>query len=202
MKWKILAVGVACLLASACVPPPAGPSHNFVVSYVAPNHGLLFPRQLHHGRRHRHQHRTKPGDYTVHLVASSGESVIATASDVLAGQTAIWSTAFADQVTVSETGVTSSSSSDDGPVPAAAMITSQEHKGLIDFGDGTEVKGTVTNTGTAPGSFVVELQANTGEVTFGTRSDVAAGQTGTWLTIFHGAAIARIIRITAATPVA
>ena len=37
--------------------------------------------------------------------------MIATASDVLAGQTAIWYTEFADQITISETEVTSSSSS-------------------------------------------------------------------------------------------
>ena len=58
------------------------------------------------------------------------------------------------------------------------------------------MNGTVTNTGTAMGSFVVELQANTGEVTYGTSSEVPAGQTGTWLAIFHGAATARIIRTT------
>jgi hypothetical protein len=88
-----------------------------------------------------------------------------------------------------------------GPVSATAVITSQETKLFADAsGPMTEIRGTVTNTGSTAGRFSIEFQANTGEVGFAPGTDVPAGQTVPFVGIGDGTGTFRIVRITTAPP--
>ena len=207
MKWKPLAVGVACLSASACVPPPAGPSHNFVVSYVAPvTPSFSSPNRFTAVQGTITNTGPTAADYTVEVSPSSGETQSGLAVDVLAGQTATWQTLLAGLVTVSEVQVTSTATVA-APVHAVAAITSQKR---VLYADGpgwlTVVMGTLTNTGTTTRDFAIELQATNGQVTTprAERSPGAAGvlpgHTVTWVAPVGGNATARIIRVTNSSP--
>jgi hypothetical protein len=84
----------------------------------------------------------------------------ATRSNVLPGQSAIWSTTLNGQVGARLVRVTASTVE----VPwvyGTAAITSV---GPSASGGSTDVSGTVTNTGSATASYAVELKASSGEV--------------------------------------
>ena len=203
MTWRAVAGGAALLVASACVPPPAGLSHNFVVSYRALTASPFVP-----GIRTAVQGTiTNTGvtaaDYLVHLVSSSGETTSGAATNVLVGETAVWWVVLDGDVTVSQVGVISSSKNV-SPVSAAAVITSQRTSIVFDFDAplATTVQGTLTNTGATTGNFAVELQANTGEVGTASALEVPPGQTAQWAALFHGAVTAGILRTTTAPPAA
>jgi hypothetical protein len=196
MKCKLVVAGVALMVTGACVPPPVSLSHNFVVSYIAPDardssvwtdaHGTVTNTGA------------TPADYVVELVASSGENRSVTVEDVLVGQTALWWTKFPPGVTIFQAGTTASPTVA-APVPAVAAITSQEPAAWVMsyIPNGTWVRGTVTNTGMLAACFVIELQASSGEVGmafyYGT---VRPGETVPWQTGFHGRVVARILRTT------
>jgi hypothetical protein len=192
----LVVAGAALLVTSACVPPPTSLSHNFVVSYIAPDardssvwtavQGTVTNTGV------------TPADYLVELVASSGETRSVEIADVLIGQTALWSTKLPLGDTISQAGATSSPTAAT-PVPAVAEITSHEPGALVMsyIPNGTWVRGTLTNTGTSIACLAVELQANSGEVKMaGFFGIVEPGETVPWQTGFHGRVIARILRTT------
>ena len=83
-----------------------------------------------------------------------------------------------------------------GPVPAVAVITSQQLAFYADApGPTTEIRGTVTNTGSTSGNFSIEFQANTGEVGSAQGLEVPAGQIR-GVTIALGTGTFQIVRIT------
>jgi hypothetical protein len=120
--------------------------------------------------------------------------------DVLVGETAIWWTTINGDVTVSQVAVTSTPKVA-RPVPATAVLTSQRPVFLADaIGPMTEIRGTVTNTGTTEGNLSIELQANTGEVGSASAFEVPVGQTVPWVTTADGTGTFRIVRITTSPP--
>jgi len=144
-------------------------------------------------------------NYTIQVWSSSGSTSSATALDVLAGQTATWTTLLVGLVTVAGVEVTSTPAVA-APVPAVAMITSQRRVMYLDDGWRTEVRGTVTNTGTTMTYFWIELQATNGEVataepgvSYGV-SGVLPGDTVEWATLVSDNTTARIIRVTPPHP--
>jgi hypothetical protein len=195
----VLAVA-ALVVASACVPRPIGPSYNLVVSHRSLGGSPFTPGPWTIVQGTITNTGVAPADYTVELVSSSGETQPNVVLDVLVGQTAIWTATFDGDVTVAELGVTSTPHVV-GPVPALAVITSQKVTLYADApGPMTEIRGTVTNTGTTVGNFSIELQANTGEVAAAQALGVSAGQTVPWATAALGTGTSRIVRITTYHP--
>ena len=195
MRLRLAVVGAAFVVSSACVPPPPKDlSSNFVLSYVGFFAGDLPPGATSVGGTVTNTGVTS-ADYSVEVVASSGQTASYDALDVLAGQTAIWFIGLSGDVTVAQTTVTSSATTA-SPVPAVATITRLRNGGLV-----TVVDGTVTNTGGAAASFDIELQANSGGVAIASAHDVQPGQTVGWSGLFIGpTATARIVRITTFHP--
>jgi len=195
MKWTTLAaVGVTSLLASACVPPPPKDlSSNFVVSYVGYFAGDISPGATSVAGTVTNTGVT-PANYSVEVLASSGDTASYAALDVLAGQTAIWWVNLAGDVTVAQTRVTSSATIA-SPVPAVATITHFDDQIFFTFAEGT-----VTNTGGSTASFNIELQANSGGVAIASAHDVQPGQTVGWSGAFPGRGTARIVRTTTFHP--
>jgi hypothetical protein len=196
MKWKVAAALAAFIVTSACVPKPIGLSYNLVVSnrslgwspFVAGPWTIVQGTVTNTG--------VAPADYSVELVSSSGQTQPSAVLDVLVGETAIWSASLTGDVEVAQVRVSSTAKSA-GPVPAVAVITAQQIAFYADApGPMTEVRGTVTNTGSSPGDFSIELQANTGEVGAAQVLDVPAGQTVPWSTAVLGTGTVRIVRIT------
>jgi len=201
MNWRLSATAAALVVAAAaCVPTPVGSSHNFVVSY----RGLLrspftsVPSTLVQGTVTNTG--LDPADYTVELVTSSGEANSDVVTNVLPGETAIWSVSFTGDVTVTQTRVAAADKMA-ALVPAAAVITSQQPALVFDApGPITEVKGTITNAGTPVGEFSIELQATTGEVCATSIAGEPPGQTVAWSAFCLGTGTFRILRTTTATP--
>jgi hypothetical protein len=142
---------------------------------------------------------TAPATFTVEVSGGGGVSGSGTAANVLVGQTAIWSVRLPEQVPVGALQVRAE------PGPAApgtstAAITRQRQSMFPDFGEGTELMGTLTNTGRTAGVFAVELVANTGQVSRGTDVSVAPGATDIWAALFSGTVFAHIVRVTTAVP--
>jgi hypothetical protein len=199
MKWKPVVAGVALLATNACVPPKSL-SHDFVVSYIAPDARDSSAWTAVQGTITNTG--ASPADYLVEVVASSGETQSVTVSDVLAGQTAIWATKFPPGVTIAKAGASASTTAAT-PVSAVAEITVQAPLALVSgyIPNGTWVSGTLTNTGPSMSCFVIELQASSGEVEWAVVFNaVHPGQTLPWQAGFHGRVIARILRTTIQCP--
>ena len=194
MRLRLAVVGAAFVVSSACVPPPPKDlSNNFVVSYAGPAPSDFMTVRAVQGTVTNTG--VTPADYSVEVVASSGQTASYDALDVLAGQTAIWFIGVEGDVTVAQTTVTSSATTA-SPVPAVATITRLRNGGLV-----TVVDGTVTNTGGSAASFDIELQANSGGVAIASAHDVQPGQTVGWSGLFISpTATARIVRITTFHP--
>lgn len=211
MRWSVVVGGVAILVASACVQPPPPPppvpctappvanTSKIAVSYVAPVSLPGFPGPF----TNIHGTITNTGPcrahYLLRVVASSGDEHRWTAYNVRPAETAVWISRFVGDVTVADVQVTAETGDYLGPVAAAAAITLVEPTQRSDIGAATEVKGTLTNTGTSPASFSVELQANNGQVSLAGVNDLAGGTSATWTAIFYGTVTtARILRVTPA----
>ena len=83
-----------------------------------------------------------------------------------------------------------------GLVPVTAVITSQRLAVYADA-SGTDDRGRGTVTpGTTPGSFSIELEAHTGEVSSGDADEVPAGRTVQWVVPAVGTGTDRILRMT------
>ncbi len=210
MKWRFLAGGAALLVASVCVPPPPPPpnvpctappvaaTYKIAVSYVEPvslpgypgPHTRVFGTITNTG--------PCPTFYYLRVVASSGHDHAVRVYTVFPGETALWMSTFVGDVTVANVRVTPEPFSHLAPaIPAAATITSVEPTQVPDIGAATAVKGTLTNTGTTPGTFIIELQANNGQGSWGVVHDLRGGASGTWTATFSGTVTtARILRIT------
>ena len=136
--------------------------------------------------------------YGLRVVASSGHDHSWDVYNVFPGETTLWMSKFVGDVTVANVRVTPEPFDHLAPaVPAAATITSVEPTQQPDIGAATAVKGTLTNTGTTPRTFVVELQANNGQGSWGVVRDLPGGASATWTATFSGTVTtARILRIT------
>jgi hypothetical protein len=199
MRWTI-GTAAALLLATACGPPPAGGSHTFVVSH----RDLLWSPFTSGPSTNVEGTITNigvdPAEYTVELVASSGEADSDVVTDVLPGETGIWSVFFTGDVTVAQTRVAASEKMA-APVDAVAVITSQHPVLAVDApGPVTEVEGAVTNTGATVGAFSIELQATSGEVCSTSEVDVPPAQTVPWSAFCLGTGTFRILRTTTYVP--
>jgi hypothetical protein len=202
MKSRFIAAAVAAfiLVTSACVPKPIGPSHNLVVSHRTLGYSpwVSGPFTIIQGTVTNTG--VTPADYTVEVVASSGETQPSSVLDVLVGETGIWSTTLDGDVEVSQVRV-SASTKIVGPVPAVAVITSQQVGAYADAPARLyDIRGTVTNTGTTAGRFSIELQSNTGAVGATSAIEVPAGQTVPWNTVVLATGTYRILRITTYHP--
>jgi hypothetical protein len=58
----------------------------------------------------------------------------------------------------------------------------------------------VTNIGASIGSFVIEVQATSGEVSSFVRQDVPPNQSAPWAVLFAGTVAGRILRVTTYHP--
>jgi hypothetical protein len=130
------------------------------------------------------------GNFTITLQASNGATSNGFSFNVLPGQTAVWFSILTGTVTAQVIGVQAVAVSSQ-PVAGQAAVTGRD----VAFGS-TTVRGTVTNTGAAPMSLIVELLASSGSVGTAHASNVGPGQTAPWQATFQGDVTASVVRVT------
>ena len=203
MRGRVVATGLMCLMLSACPYPgpeppfPDPPSYEFAATFVetvtltgrTPGVFTFVEGTITNTG-------TIPGRYEIGFTTASAETGPAyVANNVLPGQTAIWRARWRGKVTVTDFPVTASPVS--GPVTptATSVITSVRPIQHRDLGPATEVTGTLTNTGTAAQTLVVELQGDTGQVAANWNHCLPSGETVTWTVLLLGTVMdVRLVR--------
>jgi hypothetical protein len=138
-----------------------------------------------------------PMDFEIPLAGLSLEPVnpVGEARGVLSGQTAVWRAPYVHPGYTPRMGTVRYTRVWPTPVHGKAVITGVAAAEVDGY---TEVKGSVTNTGTDVSSaYAVDLQATNGEVTVAyTQWRIEPGQTVPWHdAIFRGSPEVRIVRV-------
>jgi hypothetical protein len=147
-----------------------------------------------------------PMDFGIHLsgVSLEPQPPMGWAKNVLPGQTAVWRAAFVHRGYTPRIGTVEYTRVWPKLVYGHAVITGvvpADARTLQSFafpygGPYSEVMGTVTNTGTELSGYVVDLQAENGEISVGYVHGVGPGQTGPWDdAVFRGNPKVRVVRI-------